>query len=92
MVLVIVVPTFAPIIIGVALCKVIEPEATSATTRDVVVELLWSIAVTSKPINNAVKGLDVACKIVSATFFPMCCRDEVIRSIANKKRRKAPRM
>jgi hypothetical protein len=51
-----------------------------------------SMAVTNKPINNAVKGLDVACKIVSATFFPMCCSDEVIKSSANKKRRNAPRM
>ena len=90
--LVIVVPTLAPIMMGVALCKVREPEATRATTRDVVVELLCSIAVISKPINSAVKGLDVACKIVSATFFPMCCNDDVIKSSANKKRRNAPRM
>lgn len=40
MVLVIVVPTFAPIIIGIALSMVMEPEATSATTIAVVVELL----------------------------------------------------
>lgn len=39
-VLVIVVPTFAPIMIGVALCSVIDPDATNATTREVVVELL----------------------------------------------------
>ena len=87
-----VVPTFAPMMMGVALCNVIEPDATSATTRAVVVELLWSIAVISKPINRAVKGFDVACKIVSATFFPMCCSDEVIKSSANKKSRNAPRM
>jgi hypothetical protein len=36
-------------------------------------------------MNRAVKGLDVACRIVSATFFPMCCSEEVIKSIANKK-------
>jgi hypothetical protein len=39
-VLVIVVPTLAPIIIGIALRSVIEPEATNATTNAVVVELL----------------------------------------------------
>ena len=40
MVLVIVVPTFAPIMMGMALSMVIEPEATNATTIAVVVELL----------------------------------------------------
>lgn len=40
MVLVMVVPTLAPIIMGMALSKVIEPEATKATTMAVVVELL----------------------------------------------------
>lgn len=50
------------------------------------------MAVTSKPMNNAVKGLDVACKMVSATFFPMCCSDDVIKSRANRKRMNAARM
>lgn len=39
-VLVIVVPTFAPMMIGMALSMVMEPDATSATTNAVVVELL----------------------------------------------------
>lgn len=92
MVLVMVVPTLAPIIIGIALCKVIDPEATRATTKEVVVELLCSIAVINKPMNNPVKGFAVANKIVSATFFPTCCSDDVIKSRANKKRMNAPRM
>jgi hypothetical protein len=77
---------------GIALCNVIEPDATSATTTDVVVELLWSIAVTSNPINRPVKGLEVASKMVSVAFLPMCCREDVIRSSANRKRRNAPRI
>lgn len=59
-VLVMVVPTLAPIMIGIPLSSVIDPEATRATTRAVVVELLWIIAVISKPINKAVNGFEVA--------------------------------
>ena len=92
MVLVMVVPTFAPIIIGTALCKVMDPEATKATTSDVEVELLCNIAVISSPIKSPLKGLAVANKIVSATFLPTCCKEEVIRSNANKKSSSAPRM
>lgn len=39
-VLVMVVPTLAPMIMGIALSIVIEPDATNATTIAVVVELL----------------------------------------------------
>ena len=53
-VLVIVVPMLAPIMIGTAFCRVMEPDATKATTRDVVVELLCNIAVISNPINKPV--------------------------------------
>ena len=88
--LVMVVPILAPMIIGTALGKVIEPEATSATTSDVVVELLCNIAVMRSPMNNPVNGLEVANKMVSATFLPRCCRDEVIKSRENKNRIKAP--
>lgn len=72
MVLVMVVPTFAPIITGVAFSRVIEPEATNATVSEVVVELLCNIAVISKPMNNPVNGFAVATTIVSITFFPKC--------------------
>jgi len=91
-VLVIVVPMFAPMIIGTALCRVIDPDATRATTSDVVVELLCSIAVMRSPMNNPVNGLDVANSIVSATFFPKCCSDDVIKSSANRNRINAPRI
>jgi hypothetical protein len=91
-VLVIVVPTLAPIMIGIALCNVRDPDATSATTTDVVVELLCNIAVISNPMNSPVKGFEVANRIVSVAFLPMCCNDDVIRSKANRKRTKAPRI
>jgi len=90
MVLVIVVPMLAPMMMGMALCKVIDPDATNATTNEVVVELLCNMAVMSNPMNRPVNGFDVASKIVSATFFPMCCSDDVIRSRANKNNTKAP--
>lgn len=59
-VLVMVVPTLAPMMMGIALSRVIDPDATSATTSAVVVELLWIIAVISKPMNKAVNGFEVA--------------------------------
>ena len=40
MVLVIVVPMLAPMIIGIAACSEMDPEATNATTIEVVAELL----------------------------------------------------
>lgn len=82
----------APMIMGMAASKVMEPDATSATTSDVVVELLCNMAVISSPMNNPVNGLAVASKIVSAKFCPACCREAVISSMANKKRTKAPKM
>lgn len=87
-----VVPTLAPMMIGMALSNVIEPEATNATTSAVVVELLWIMAVISKPINNAVNGLDVAWIIVSAADLPMCCSEETIRSSANTNSTNMPMM
>lgn len=85
-----VVPILAPMIIGTALCKVIEPDATSATTSEVVVELLCNIAVIRSPMNKPVNGLEVASKIVSATLLPKCCREDVIRSRENKNKINAP--
>lgn len=87
-----VVPTFAPIMIGIALCMGIEPEATKATTSDVVVELLWIIAVLSNPIKSAVKGLDVAITIVAAAVLPKCCNEVTINSRANTKSSNVPKM
>jgi len=72
MVLVIVVPILAPMIIGTAPSSVSDPEATKATVSEVVVELLWIMAVTNNPMNKPVKGFDVASKIVLLTSAPNC--------------------
>jgi len=72
MALVMVVPTLAPIMMGMELCTVMEPEATSATTSDVVVELLWSMAVISRPMKRPLNGLAVASRMVSAMLLPRC--------------------
>ena len=69
---VIVVPMFAPMIMGIALSSVRAPVATRATTNDVVVELLCSKAVITNPMNNPVKGFEVANKIVSDTLRFRC--------------------
>lgn len=87
-----VVPIFAPMMIGIALSRAIASVATSATTNDVVVELLCNMAVMSNPMKRPVNGLDVANNIVSATFFFMCCNEDVIRSSAKRNNRNAPRM
>jgi hypothetical protein len=91
-VLVMVVPTLAPMMMGIALSIVIDPEATNATTNAVVVELLWIMAVISRPMNNPVNGLEVARMMVSAADLPKCCRDDTIRSSANTKSISVPMM
>jgi len=70
-ILVIVVPILAPITIGMALLKVIEPVATAVTTIAVVVELLWIIAVMISPANSPMKGLDAALIIDLNELFPI---------------------
>ena len=70
MVLVIVVPTLAPMMMGIALSSVIDPDATNATVNAVVVELLWIIAVMSNPMKSAAKGLAVATNIISSALLP----------------------
>ena len=84
-VLVRVVPMFAPIIIGTASAIVMDPAATIATTIEVLVELLWIIAVISKPIKRPIKGLVVAKIRDWAAFFPRCLKASPMRSTANRK-------
>ena len=69
-VLVMVVPMLAPMMMGMAPRKETDPDATNATTIEVVAELLCKIALTNKPMNNPVKGLVVASSIVSAAVLP----------------------
>ena len=87
--LVMVVPTFAPMIMGTAPSNAIEPEATRATTMEVVAELLCIIAVMSNPMKRPVKGFEVARIMVSAAVSPRCRKDEIIRSSANKNTKSA---
>lgn len=82
----------APMMMGMAPRKEIEPDATSATTIDVVAELLCKMAATNNPINKPMKGLVVASRIVSAAVLPKYCSDEIIRSSAKKNMRSAPIM
>jgi hypothetical protein len=79
--LVSVVPIFAPMMIGIALCKSIDPEATSATIIEVVVELLCINAVTSSPIKRLIKGFAVTSRIEATVEAPMYPRDVTSRSI-----------
>ena len=85
MVLVMVVPTLAPMIMGTAPCNEIDPVATSATTIDVVAELLCMIAVNKRPINNPAKGLAVARMMTSVMDLPACCSAAIIRSSEKRK-------
>ncbi|KXK25472.1 MAG: hypothetical protein UZ12_BCD005001615 [Bacteroidetes bacterium OLB12] len=85
MVLVMVVPTLAPIIMGIALLSDIEPVAINATAMAVVAELLWMSAVTSKPMNKPVNGLDVVKTITSAASCPRCWSEDIMSSSAKRK-------
>lgn len=80
-----VVPMLAPITIGIALVKSIDPLATMATIIDVVVELLCKIAVANNPINKLIKGLEVTESIGFTLPLPKCPKEEISRSIENKK-------
>lgn len=74
----------APIIIGTASERLSDPAATRATIILVLVELLCIIAVTSKPINKPIKGLDVATRIDSAIFCPRLPKAALSKSMENK--------
>lgn len=84
-VLVIVVPILAPMIMGMALRIETEEEATKATTSEVVVELLWIMAVSNKPMKRPVNGFEVAWIMVCEAEPLRCCSEAIIRSTANMK-------
>ena len=50
------------------------------------------MAVMSNPIKSPVKGFEVANIIVSAAVFPRFWREEIMRSRANRKIKRAARM
>ena len=67
---VMVVPTFAPIIIPIACLRLIIPELTKPTTITVVAEELWIIAVTPAPSKNPLNLLDVNFSRMFFNWFP----------------------
>ena len=69
-VLVMVVPMFAPIIIGIAPATEMAPPATMLTMMDVVVEELCTIAVARSPMNRPTKGEAVVLRICSEKPVP----------------------
>ncbi|GAA0892544.1 hypothetical protein GCM10009122_22230 [Fulvivirga kasyanovii] len=85
-VLVMVVPMLAPMIIGTASIKLIDPEATAATIKVVLVELLCIRAVISKPMKSPMNGFDAAFNMDSMASLPRCLNESLIRSIENKNR------
>jgi hypothetical protein len=92
MVLVIVVPTLAPMMMGIALSSEIDWDATSATAIEVVVELLCTIAVARTPMRKLVKGFEVATIIDSVAMGLRFLSAEVIRSIEYKNNNSTPVM
>jgi hypothetical protein len=71
-ILVTVVPMFAPIIMGTAPPKFNAPLLTIPTINEVVVEELWKIVVERIPINKAINGLLVVESMLSANPPPKC--------------------
>ena len=82
--LVIVVPILAPITIGMAVDRSIEPDATIATAIDVVVELLCIMAVIINPINKLIKGFSANVKKERMVSSPICLAKLTNRSIEIK--------
>ena len=89
---VIVVPTLAPMTIGIAWAKEMELEATAMTTMEVVVELLCNMAVTSNPINKPTNGFEVTSRTDLAASFPKVLNANPIRWMENRKESTAPTM
>ena len=84
--LVTVVPIFAPIIIGIAPVKVTAPPETIPTMIDVVVEELWNKVVAKIPMNREIKGSLVVLMISFAKSPPKCFIPEERPLIPTKKR------
>ena len=88
---VIVVPIFAPIMIGIELDMVIVPAATKPTVIEVVTELDWIIDVASIPINSPVKGFEVELINILANPAPKPLREQLKISIPKRNRYKKNR-
>ena len=84
--MVIVVPIFAPMIIGTAFVILSAPPETIATTMAVVAEELWIIEVARRPIMRPVNGFEVVLIRSSAKPFPRSLKESPMRLMATKKR------
>lgn len=85
-VLVMVVPIFAPITIGMAVSRVSAPPATNPTTKEVVVDELWIKLVATIPIIKPEKGFDVIVINVSANPCPKDLKEWPRSLILNRNR------
>lgn len=85
-VLVMVVPILAPIMMGIAPCRVMTPPATKPTVIDVVVEELWMMLVVNIPMSSPTIGWDVVSIKVSANPFPMSLKEVHISWMERMKR------
>ena len=86
-----VVPIFAPIIMGMACRKVISPELTKPTTITVVAEELWITAVTPSPVSKPIKALLVSrLKMFLSPLPARRSKESPIMLIPNKNRLSPP--
>ena len=84
-VLVRVVPIFAPITMGIASLRSMALAATAATNIEVVVELLCSNAVERRPINRPMNGFSIAPKIIDDASPDIDRIDKPIMLIVSRK-------
>ena len=77
------VPTLVPIMTGIPSLRVITPDATIATTSEVVAEDDWMIAVANTPIINPKIGL---CKFALVRMLPDTLEQRSLNAIVRRLR------
>ena len=77
------VPTFVPMMIGIPSLKFIAPDAAIATTKDVVTEDDWIIAVEKTPIIRPRIGL---CKLASVRRLPERSWERSLKESVSRKK------
>jgi hypothetical protein len=88
---VVVVPIFAPMMMGMASSMERVPDATSPTTIVVVVEELWMMPVATNPRMSPATGSDTVLMSCSANPLPAILKAVLINSILEKKRKRRKR-
>jgi hypothetical protein len=86
MVFVMVVPMFAPMMIGTAKDMLRAPDATNPTTTVVVVDEDWMRLVARNPMMSPARGSDAVETSCSANPRPAILKAALIRSMEKKKR------